>query len=532
MVDEKKELAKRKERLKSWLSNNYNLSLVFIILAAFAIRLYYFVHTSGQTLWWDESEYMSAAKHWAFGVNYDLNPQRPPLFQFLSALVFMVGLGEGFIRFAFVLIPSLIFIIAVFYLGKEMYNEKVGLLSSFFVCVSWTVLFWTARVQPDSFSILFQTLAILFMWRYWKENDNKSIIYAGIFAAIGFYFKVSALLVPIIFLVFIIFKDRLSMFKNKQYYKFVGTYLLTLVPYFVWAYSTFGTPFAFRQGYSDAVGTIVPFSWSTLNLFYGLTDNLLFILFLAGLILSLEFLLYFDIVVKNREKMLNPGIFGVLTLIIVSAFYIFYIRGGTEDRWVFLWLPFIFMMASLALVKIYELTGKYGKNIAIIVVLVLLALSGYFQLTHANQIINDRKDSYSPIKDAGLWIKINSDFNDKVATISIPQTTYYSEREIVSYSKVKNSSDFDLFLDENRPRFVEMSLFEPHPSTAIARGQQEDKGYIVMPYFNSSIVFDSTGKLISADVKQTISKNNKEFKYVYPIDSLNGVFVYEVKYLQ
>ncbi|HLF54036.1 MAG TPA: hypothetical protein VI544_02545, partial [Candidatus Nanoarchaeia archaeon] len=106
MGEEENKMEERKERVKKWLKNPYNLALIGVLVFAFAIRLYYFFVTRGQPLWWDEAEYMSTAKHWAFGVPYDLNPQRPPLFQFLAALSFIVGLGENFIKFTWTLLPS------------------------------------------------------------------------------------------------------------------------------------------------------------------------------------------------------------------------------------------------------------------------------------------------------------------------------------------------------------------------------------------------------------------------------------------
>jgi len=61
----------RTERIKLWLKDPYNLTLVIIIVLAFAIRLYYFFITKNQPLWWDEAEYMATAKHWAFNVSYN-----------------------------------------------------------------------------------------------------------------------------------------------------------------------------------------------------------------------------------------------------------------------------------------------------------------------------------------------------------------------------------------------------------------------------------------------------------------------------
>jgi len=455
-----KSTRQRLEKIKLWFKNPYNLILVGILVFAFALRLFFFLKTSNQALWWDEASYMSTAKHWAFDVPFDLNPQRPPLFQFLAAFSFMIGFGEIFIKFAFSTLPSLLLVFLVYLLGKEMFDKKIGLIAAFLTAVSWTFLFWSVRVQPDFLSMCFQVLAILFMWKHWKNEKTKFVVLAGVFSVIALMFKVSALLVPLIFLVFIFGKERFSAFKNKYNYYYLSAFIITLIPYMVWSYLTFGTPLGFRQGYSSAIGAPTPFGWYNLGFFYSLTENILFVLFLIGLILSFKFLLYLDILIKDKKRGFDPNIFSILTLVIVSAFYIFYIRG-TEDRWVFLWLPFIFMMAGNALNFIYKIGRKYSKIISVGLVIILLAWGGYAQISHANSIIEDKKESYMPVKQAGLWIKENSNPGDKIATLSYTQMVYYTERDVRIYPILENIEEFDEYMSENRPRFFIISVFEP-----------------------------------------------------------------------
>ncbi|MEI6731234.1 MAG: glycosyltransferase family 39 protein [archaeon] len=463
MVSEEKAIEKRAEKIKKWFSNPLNLILIGILIFALGIRIYYWTHTAGQTLWWDEAEYMSTAKKWAFGVPYDLNPQRPPLFQAISALAFMIGLGEQFIKFAFVLLPSLLLVFSVYLLGREMYNQKIGLIAAFLASVSWTFLFWTSRVQPDFFSMSFQVLSVLFMWKYWKnEKVGKFAVYAGVFAALGFYFKVSGLLVPLIIAVFGLLKDRLSAFKIKGYYYFAVAFIVSLIPYFIWSYVEFGTLTAFREGYSNAVGSVLPFGWYTFNFFYTLSDVCTFILFLIGLVLSLKFLLYLDVLARDKNRVFDGDIFGVITLVIVSAFYIFYIRGA-EDRWVYLWLPFIFFFVGRSLEIVGKSADKLLKNAGIVLIIILLLVSGYLQVSYSNQLIDSKFSSYSPVKDAGIWVKENSLEGDRLLSISYTQSTYYSERNVSSYSSFKNGSEFDNYLEQNRPKLIQVSIFEPHP---------------------------------------------------------------------
>ena len=459
-----------------WLKNKYNLYLLGIIALAVIIRLYFFLITQDQTLWWDEAEYMATSKHWAFDTPYDLNPQRPPLFQLIGALFMILGFSEPTIKFFLVFLPSVFLVIAVYYLGKEMFGEKVALISALLAAVSWTFLFWSNRFQPDFFSISFQLLSIIFMWKFWKHESsgNKSlkkfIIFSAFFSALGLYFKVSALLVPMSFILFILIRDKFKAITKKSYWLFALVFLLTLTPYFIWAYITFDNPLAFTTDYSTGIESSLPFAWSTLSYFFLFTapisnlsylNIILFLLFLLGLVLGLKFLFYFDVILKNKEKALDSNMFSIILLLVVSAFYIFYIRG-VEDRWVFLWLPFIFFFSSNALIFI---KGKMNnKNIGAIVIVILLLLSVYAQVMHSNSLIKNKEPSYLPVKEAGLWLKENSDKDDLILSVSYTQTTYYSERDVDSFSIHLSGEEFNDYIKEKHPKYLQYSLFEMHPN--------------------------------------------------------------------
>ncbi len=454
----------RGNKIKAWFSSPYNALLVLVLLIALALRLFFFIKTSGQTLWWDEAEYMSAAKEWAFGIPYEYNPQRPPLFQALSAIVFLLGLSENFIKLLFVVVPSLALVAATYYLGKEMYNEKVGIIGAFLMTISWSVLFWSSRVQPDFFSMTFQVLSVLFMWKSWKQEIPKWGVYAGIFAALGFYFKVSALLVPIAFLLFILIRDRWRGVLHKNHWYFAIGFIATFIPYMIWSQISFGNPFAFKLNYSIAFTEAVPrpIGWYNLEFFYLLTEGLLFVLFVVGLVYALRFLLYGDIILKNRKDALNPDLFSVLVLILVSAFFIFYIRG-TEDRWVFLWLPFMFYMIGNALMILYGYIQKYQAFIAATVVVLILAFAGYQQVNHASTLIEQKLTSYMPVQQAGLWVKDNYDRDTKLLSISYTQSVYYSEANVSTYSTIPDPDAFNDYLRKTGAELVQVSAWEQHP---------------------------------------------------------------------
>src|SRR3989344_9246841 len=186
------EKAGRAERVKRWLKNPYNLGITFVLLIAFVVRLYFLMQLGEQPLWWDEAEYMATSKHWAFDVPYDLNPQRPPLFQLMGALLLGIGFSELMLKFFLVVLPSVFLIYTIYWFGKETFGEKIGLIAAAASTFVWTYLFWSLRFQPDFWSMSFQMISLIFFWKMFKggTDEKKWAVYAGIFAALGFYFKI------------------------------------------------------------------------------------------------------------------------------------------------------------------------------------------------------------------------------------------------------------------------------------------------------------------------------------------------------
>ena len=71
--------------------------------------------------------------------------------------------------------------------------------------------------------------------------------------------------------------------------------------------------------------------------------------------------------------------------------------------------------------------------------------------------------SYEPIKEAGLWLKENSNKNDLIISQSQPQLVYYSERLVQPFGIAENQTEFESKVLELKPRYAMVSLFEQHP---------------------------------------------------------------------
>jgi len=293
------------------------------------------------------------------------------------------------------------------------------------------------------------------------SNKNKYAILAGAFCALAFHFKISALLIPLSLFIFAVIKERLSILKKKEYWLFLGSYALVMLPYFIWAYFTFGNPLAFTTGYSANVGTPAPFAWHVLSFFSIFGLRVLYYSFIFGLILCLRVLLYSDIILKDKERAFDPRLLLLITILVTICFYIFYIKG-VEDRWVFILIPLMCSIAAMFIYFVAEKIGKYYKWAAVLFVLVMLGFSGYEQFNLGKQNIEVKELTYFQVKEAAEWIKANSNPNEITMSISYPQMLYYSDRPITSFSGM-NQSEFERYLQENHPVYLMLSRYEPHP---------------------------------------------------------------------
>lgn len=509
------------------------IALFLIVFFSFAVKLYYLFVTKNQPLWWDEAEYVSAAKKIAFGIPYDLNPQRPLLFQMFEAVLLKLGFSELFLKFFLVLLPSVILVFLVYILISKIYNEKIGLVASFLTGINWSLIFWSNRMQPDYISLCFQVLALYFACLFWKgDRSNKTIALIGVFSAVAFQFKVSAMLVPAIIFFYSLIKDRQEVFIKKEYWAIVLWFIIGLVPQFIFSMIYFGDPFSIftDSGYAEVITEKRSLGWQVFSFIPLFTKNIIFILFLVGLIQALSFLLKIDLIFK--EKKFDPDLLTVLSLGVIVGFYLFYIRGSIEDRWVFLIIPFTYALSGKAIYLIYEFIRKNSKFLSLLVLALILGFGAISHISHAGDLIEIKKDTYYQIKEASIYIKENSNPGDKIFSVSYTQTTNYAEREVISYARLP-LENFTLLLNEEKPRFIMLSLIEPnHPEWMVQRLTNEE-GFqgMFFQYFNSSIIVSPQNQIVQYDLKKVLTIEDKTYTLMYPTDNnFGGVIVYKIDY--
>jgi len=471
-------LEKSSEKTSSWFEKNQNLILIGIFLFTIALRLYYFWITKSQPLWWDESEYMSGAKAIAGLAHYDLSATRSPLFPAVMSIFFFLHItNEAVMRFLGLFLPSILIVFLTYFMIKEMYNDnRIAFISTLIMSVLWEHLFYSNRFHTENMALIFEFLAIFILFRCYIKNKDfyfikskYSLIWIIGLSILSFLFRPGNILFVPAILVFIILL-------NKKIFSKTGLIGLSIVILAIIASFIFTTiPQAFLKQYMHLTE---PIGWKSLTVFYGFYQSvsslpsILFYAFIIGLLVVLfKVVLMLDQIIKldrSKENIeFKSNVFNLLLLGALLFVFVFIMRANSfEYRWFFPLLPGMLAFTSMGVLVFSDYIGTLsGKKIVATLLIILIVLMGvYNQANHANQIIKMKVDSYSQVKESGLWIKENSLTSDSIISASVPQHSYYSERKVLDFyvnGSNENESAFDLKVSEYQPKYIVVSAFEP-----------------------------------------------------------------------
>jgi len=460
--DEKEKLEytldKRKEKIIKWIKNPYNASFLGILIFAIVIRLYYFFLTQNQSLWWDEAEYMNMARAWAFGLEYNFLPVRPILFSLLVSVFFRIVEGE-FLPRLLMLIFSVLAVAGMYYLGKEIYNEKVGLIASFLMSIFYLGIFHTGRLLVDQPSLVFFIFSSLVFYKYFRDQ-NKNMLYIGaVLIAIGTLFRITTATFLFAMVIYSLIVYRLEIFKRKESWIAAIIFLLILSPYIIWGYINFqgfvisqaGAWNAPQDNYlRNGIGNIN----SYISIFPFMFSIPLLIIFLIGLFFMYDLFLGFDLLIKGKNFNLNKEFFLLLLFIIPIITVSFSINSYYEDRYIINSIPSIFIISGVLIVTLFTYLEKKKKILGIVIVIALLGYISYIQLNQADNLTRSRINPGDVFKSSGKWITEHSEPTDLIIASSEPLTMYYSKRNVTGFPKTKEEFDRLIESDSNIKYFI------------------------------------------------------------------------------
>ena len=437
---------KEMQGLKSKLIVNKEFWAILIIsIIAFGLRLY---RLGACDLWYDEVCSVLNSKNFL----HDWNP--PLYFIILHYWIKLFGVSEFTLRF-----PSLVFSVisipCLFFLGKQIFNRRVGLYASLVMCLSSFHLWYAQEARPYSLSVLLSILSTYFFYRFLTEGKIKLGIIYILFFILGLYSNVTyyhlfllstQLLAVVIFirkniylklfsffcLIFLVFSLRLGHFISKFLYANGGFWIPT-------------------PSLKSPIITIENF-----NLGYNVSAGLYWF---SDLIVLIILALVFLTVIRKKEWKRNFIFVAILSFLPLALAFVFskIFFPVYLDRGLIIFSPYYYLLLGLG---IDYLENKRLKKIiaSSFLVILLISLSSYYRNVmtagsehHLGVVLK------KPFKPALKFIENNFKLGDLVM-----HTNYSSQEVFKFYSKNKEIAQNFIFAS----KMIDSTCNRPYKSSA------------------------------------------------------------------
>jgi phosphatidylinositol glycan class B len=352
---------------------------------------------TGSTIPWeyDEAHQYGGARSWFFVLIL------VAVFRFMMLLGATDPLVLFFIaRFTLAMFSMMTVIIAYLF-GKEIFDERVGLVSALLCGVWWFFPFWASRTMTDSISSDLLFLSIFLIYKSFKMGNKikKRFLYtffSGIVIGISFMLRFPSGLMSIPLFVFLLIQAIIEIRSNRKEskdksFKKIMSFLLPVI-----GFTLGGSLMILTQGILDLV-TWGDFLQSPINFFmYNIVEGKSAYHGVApwyqyfrgfftdfGLYYLPILLVFFIIGLSFKEKLKTKGFIGTL---IVFWIVLFSALAHKEFRFIFIVLPLCFIFISNGILKFVDLIEKKPyKQIAFGIILTIFCTSSVLIATvHKN----------------------------------------------------------------------------------------------------------------------------------------------------
>ncbi|MCK4809513.1 MAG: glycosyltransferase family 39 protein [Candidatus Omnitrophica bacterium] len=388
--------------------------LFFTIL--FLLRLYKLGY---HDFWYDEIFTISYAKHpWS-------NWNAPFYWILLHSWIKLFGISEFSLRF-----PSLIFsflsVILIFFLGRDLFNKRVGICAALIMGVSPFHLWYAQEARDYSLILFLGLLSSYFLFKAIKRGKAKFWLVFILSSVLGIYtnyFFIFLFIAQILY-IFVFFKKLKLNLKNMIPFLIIGLcflpYLERFLSKFFYVWGGFWIP---CPSFKSIIITIETFI---------LGYNVNSFLYLAAGILATIFFIRAMINLRDRGLRFNLIFCLFLFLIPIVSIFIFskILFSVYLDRTFIIFSPYFYLILSLGIVSL----GKYLKLPMFVLFLFLLFTSDYAYFKDwMPTVLDHHMGTYikKPVRPIVQFINRNRKKEDLVAftnpCVAVP-FKYYSEK--------------------------------------------------------------------------------------------------------
>ncbi len=208
--------------------------LISLLAVVLLIHLL-FINVNVDNYYWDEVVFLHLVENINDGsYSSDIGENyRPPLFPFLLSY-FPLNYVPLFLFFLVVLST-----VAVFLLGREMYNVDVGLIAALLFVNIPVYFFYSLKILAEPLVIIFLTLGMACLYKYEKTLSPIFVYLTAACAGLAFLTKYQAGIFVGAVAIYLLTKKF-----RREFILATAVFLVTISPLFVLSYATFGDPFA------------------------------------------------------------------------------------------------------------------------------------------------------------------------------------------------------------------------------------------------------------------------------------------------
>ena len=219
-------------------SKQIKILLVLILILGTFLRFY---NLAGESFWLDEGATALAIKKYdtleilqnirteGFSLpEYypEYNFELPLYLMFLDLWTKIFGISEFSLR-GFSAILGSLSLIAIFYLARYLFNEKIALLATFLASINLTLVWYSQEARQYSYLLFLSLLSIIFLLKSLRENKTKDIIGLLIVNSIIIYSHFTWLIfitLEGVYALYIIYKDFVD--KKELNKKIIAIFLI------------------------------------------------------------------------------------------------------------------------------------------------------------------------------------------------------------------------------------------------------------------------------------------------------------------
>lgn len=431
--------------------------LIFISLLGKFILIHF-----NKGLWWDEAVYLGLSKsltkgYYSLDQNLPIESFRPPLFPVVIALFS----NSIFLSRIIVAIISVLSVISLYFLTKELFNKEMAILASLFLSTNPLFIFFTGKVLSEALFILFFSISLLF---FTKQNSFLS----GFFTGVAFITRYLGIILILSYFLYFFIKGKV-----KKIYSFLLGLAIPLLPWFLISNHYYFNPLGSILTNFKIYTYVEPPITFTISQFF--TAFGFVIIFIAiGT--------YFYI--KDSKD-------NLLTLLVLLPILFFILLPHMEIRYLLSFLPVYAITASYSVFKL--------RNIALFMAIVfcLHAIIIGFQMTWEDRF------AASSLVQASLYLKNTT--NETIVSVSYPYIYYLTERRCAILNYNHTIQDLYFLLEKYNASYIVLYKFEPLNPLNISQELSLDQNFKPIKRFeqwnddNATIIYKWVKKLKSVE---------------------------------